>query len=143
VEMAESRTQGSESRGSNQPGNGADEQERRRAGGGGSREMSALAERGRQFQSDAQKLVGHVQEARGEIQTYVTQQVRERPVATLAAAAGVGYLLGGGLSSRLTLLMFGFATRFGMAVAAREMGSWASEGLTGGGGGGEHSQTRH
>jgi hypothetical protein len=74
------------------------------------------------------------------LQTYVTQQVRERPVATLAAAAGVGYLLGGGLSSRLTLLMFGFATRFGMAIAAREMGSWAREGEYGGGG---QSQTRH
>jgi len=120
VEMAESR---------NQTGNGADEQNEQRRSGIASRD--SLADRGRQLQGDAQKLVGHAQEARSELQTYLTQSVRERPVATLAAAAGVGYVLGGGLSSRLTVLMFGIATRFALAVAAREMGTWAAAGKMG------------
>ncbi len=118
--MAESR---------NQVTNGSDEQIERRRSGNASRE--SLADRGRQLQGDAQKLVGHVQEARSELQTFLTDSVRDRPVATLAAAAGVGYVLGGGLSSRLTVLMFGVATRFALAVAAREMGTWAAAGKMG------------
>ncbi|HXC51772.1 MAG TPA: hypothetical protein VN634_12855 [Candidatus Limnocylindrales bacterium] len=113
----------------NQVTNGSDEQNERRRSGNASRE--SLANRGRQLQGDAQKLVGHVQEARSELQTFLTDTVRERPVATLAAAAGIGYVLGGGLSSRLTVLMLGFATRFGLAVAAREMGTWAAAGKMG------------
>jgi len=123
----------------NQSGNGADEQERRASAGG---QQRPLADTGRQLQSDAQRLLSHADQARNELQGYLTQSVRERPVATLATAAGVGYLLGGGLSSRLTVLMVGIATRLAMAVAAREMGSWATEGA----GAGAHPQpspTRH
>jgi ElaB/YqjD/DUF883 family membrane-anchored ribosome-binding protein len=83
-----------------------------------------LTEAGRQIRGDAQQLVTHVSEARTEVQTYVTDMVRERPLATLGVAAGIGYLLGGGLSSRLTVLALGVGTRFAMALAAREMSSW-------------------
>lgn len=128
---------------SKQAGNGADDESRRQGRGGG---QQSLVEVGRQLQGDAQTMVTHVQEASSEIQTYLTQRVRERPVSTLAAAAGIGYLLGGGLSSRLTLLMAGLATRVGLAVAAREMGSWVAEGQTqgavaGGGRGGGTTPT--
>lgn len=107
---------------SHQAGNGADQKTR----SGQSPEIIRKASR--QLQDDARNLVTHASEAGGELQTFITSQVRERPVATLAAAAGVGYVLGGGLSSRLTLLMVGVATRLAMAVAAREMAGWATEG---------------
>jgi ElaB/YqjD/DUF883 family membrane-anchored ribosome-binding protein len=122
-----------------QTANGADEQNERRRSGGSSPSRDAFQERGRQIQGDAQKLVSHVQEASGELQTYIQESVRERPMTTLAAAAGVGFLLGGGLSSRLTVLMLGLGTRFAMAVAAREMSSWA----TGQELGAPPTQTRH
>jgi ElaB/YqjD/DUF883 family membrane-anchored ribosome-binding protein len=105
--------------------NGADESAEPRGVGGASRE--SLAETTRQLRGDAEKLVGHVRQVRGELESYISQSARERPVATLATAAGVGYLLGGGLGSRLTVVMIGLATRFAMAVAAHEVGSWATE----------------
>lgn len=92
---------------------------------GGARFPQHLTETGRQIRGDAQNLVTHVSEAGTELQSYVTDMVRERPLATLGVAAGIGYLLGGGLSSRLTVLALGVGTRLAMAVAAREMGAWA------------------
>ena len=131
--MAESKSQG---------GNGVDEQNERRKATGVQSNISrdSIAQRGRQLQGDAQKLVEHVQEARGELQTYISETARERPMTTLAAAAGIGFLLGGGLSSRLTVLALGLGTRLAMAVAAREMGTWASQQT---GFGASPSQTRH
>jgi hypothetical protein len=84
-----------------------------------------LSEAGRQIRGDAQNLVTHVSEAGNELQFYLREVARDRPLGVLAVAAGVGYLLGGGLSSRLTVLALGVGTRFAMAVAAREMGGWA------------------
>jgi hypothetical protein len=64
-----------------------------------------------------------VQEAADSAQHYLTEQVARRPYRTLGVAAGIGYVLGGGLSSRLTTLVFGAATRLAMALAARELGA--------------------
>lgn len=109
----------SESRGHT---NGAERSE------GGARFPQHLTETGRQIRGDAQNLVTHVSEAGTELQSYVTDMVRERPLATIGVMAGIGYLLGGGLSSRLSVLALGVGTRFAMAVAAREMSSWALQG---------------
>jgi len=87
------------------------------------RRLDSLADSGRRIQQDASRLATHVQDLGSDIEGFLAGQVRERPYATLAAAAGVGYVLGGGLGSRLTLLAFGVATRLAMAMAARELGS--------------------
>jgi ElaB/YqjD/DUF883 family membrane-anchored ribosome-binding protein len=113
----------SESRGHT---NGAERSE------GGARFPQHLTETGRQIRGDAQNLVTHVSEAGTELQSYVTDMVRERPLATIGVMAGIGYLLGGGLSSRLSVLALGVGTRLAMAVAAREMSSWALQGAGGG-----------
>lgn len=94
---------------------------------GGARFPQHLTDAGRQIRGDAQNLVTHVSEASSELQSYVTEVARERPLAILAAAAGVGYVLGGGLSSRLTVLALGVGTRLAMALAAREVSSWAAQ----------------
>jgi ElaB/YqjD/DUF883 family membrane-anchored ribosome-binding protein len=88
---------------------------------GGARFPQHLTETGRQIRGDAQNLVSHVSEAGTELQSYVTDMVRERPLATLGVAAGIGFLLGGGLTTRLTVLALGAGTRFAFALAAREM----------------------
>ncbi|HYB99912.1 MAG TPA: hypothetical protein VEC57_12345 [Candidatus Limnocylindrales bacterium] len=119
----------------NQVSNGADASSRNQQ----QRGPQAILNSGRQIQGDVQQLATHVQETTNELTQVITDQMRQRPYTVLATAAGIGYLLGGGLSSRLTLLAFGMATRFAMAMAAREMGSWVTEGFagdTGGGGGG-------
>ena len=89
-----------------------------------------LSDHYRQIHHDAGALAAALREAADEVERYVTQQVEERPYATLGVAAGVGYVLGGGLRSRLTAVMLGTATRFAMAMAARELAARLSPGAS-------------
>ena len=47
----------------------------------------------------------------------VLRQTRERPGRSVAMAVGVGYVLGGGLFSRLTARIVGTALRIGLRTA--------------------------
>lgn len=75
----------------------------------------------RQIQQDMRTLVGSLQAGAEDAERYITGEVKSRPYSTLAVAAGVGYVLGGGLSLRMTKLLIGVGTRLAMAVAAREL----------------------
>ena len=86
-------------------------------------EATSLADYGRQIQHDAHALAAAVQEATDGFRGYLSEQVTRRPYSTLGVAAGIGYALGGGLSSRLTALVFGAATKWAMAHAVRELGA--------------------
>ena len=88
-----------------------------------SQEAPSLSDYGRQIQHDAAALTATVQEATTGLESHLTAQVTRHPYGTLGVAAGIGYVLGGGLSSRLTVALFGAATRLAMALAARELGS--------------------
>jgi hypothetical protein len=82
-----------------------------------------IGDHGRQIQHDAEALAATVRDATDGVQRYLTAQVEQRPFGTLGVAAGVGYVLGGGLSSRLTVVLLGAATRVAMALVARELGA--------------------
>jgi hypothetical protein len=56
-----------------------------------------------------------------DIDHLLTEHVHENPARTLAVAAGLGYILGGGLRSPLTSLVFGIGSRIAIAIAAREL----------------------
>jgi ElaB/YqjD/DUF883 family membrane-anchored ribosome-binding protein len=88
-----------------------------------SRDSRTLANHGRQIQHDAEALAAAVRDATDGVQRYLTAQVEQRPFSTLGVAAGVGYLLGGGLGSRLTVVLLGAATRVATALVAREVGA--------------------
>ena len=81
----------------------------------------SLGNHARQIHHDVHALAAAVQDAADDLERYVTEQVEQRPYITLGAAAGVGFVLGGGLRSRLTAVLFGAATRVAMALAAREL----------------------
>lgn len=83
----------------------------------------SLGDHGRQIQHDTETLAAAVEDAADGVQRYLTDQVTQRPFSTLGVAAGIGYVLGGGLSSRLTTVLLGTATRLAMALAARELGA--------------------
>jgi ElaB/YqjD/DUF883 family membrane-anchored ribosome-binding protein len=87
------------------------------------REPMSLADHARQIQHDAEALAGAVREATDGVQRSLTAQVEQRPFSTVGVAAGVGYVLGGGLSSRLTATLLGAATRVAVALVARELGN--------------------
>jgi hypothetical protein len=81
----------------------------------------ALAGHGRQIRHDAEALVATLRDTTDGVQRYLIKQVEQRPLRTLGMAAGVGYLLGGGLSSRLTVFLLGAGVRVATAVVAREL----------------------
>jgi hypothetical protein len=93
------------------------------AGGtwGAAQGPQSLGDHGRQIQHDAAALATAVGDAADDVQRYLAEQVEERPFTTLSVAAGVGFVLGGGLSARLTVLLLGTATRLATAIAAREL----------------------
>jgi ElaB/YqjD/DUF883 family membrane-anchored ribosome-binding protein len=88
----------------------------------------SLGDHSREIHDDVHALAAAVQDAADDLERYVTAQVHRRPWSTLGVAAGVGFVLGGGLRSRLTTVVFGAATRLAMAVAARELAARLSPG---------------
>ena len=81
----------------------------------------SLADHARQVHHDAATLAAEVRSTTADLERYLTDQVRRRPYSTLGVAAGIGYVLGGGLSSRLTIVLLGAATRLATALAVREL----------------------
>jgi ElaB/YqjD/DUF883 family membrane-anchored ribosome-binding protein len=86
-------------------------------------EIRSLGDYGRQIHHDAEELAAAVQEATTGVQRRLREQVEQRPYSCLGVAAGIGYVLGGGLSSPLTAMLLTAATRLAMALAARELGA--------------------
>jgi hypothetical protein len=70
---------------------------------------------------EARDLVDAVEATAVELEDFLRTELRQRPYLTLALAAGAGYILGGGLPTRVTGLLFTFGTRVAMAIAVREL----------------------
>ena len=87
------------------------------------RNTQSFTDHGRHIQQDAENLVAAVRDATEDVQRYLTTRVQQRPFSTLGVAAGAGYVLGGGLSARLTIVLLGVATRVATALVARELGT--------------------
>lgn len=87
-------------------------------------DVHTIGDHGRRLRRDAVALAAEVRSATADLERYLTEEVRRRPYGTLGAAAGIGYVLGGGLSARLTAVLLGTAGRVATALVARELGSW-------------------
>ena len=90
----------------------------------------SLGDHGRQIHHDLHALAAAVQDAADDVERYVTAQLDQRPYRTLGVAAGVGFVLGGGLRPRVAAMLFGTATRLAMALAARELAARLSPGAS-------------
>jgi ElaB/YqjD/DUF883 family membrane-anchored ribosome-binding protein len=90
----------------------------------------SLGEHCRQIHHDAHALAAAVQEATDDLERSLIDQVEQRPYTTLGVAAGVGFVLGGGLRSRLTAVLLGAAMRLATALAARELAVRLSPGAS-------------
>jgi len=75
----------------------------------------------RTLQEEAGSLMQTVSGAAQDVSSYVQTQLRERPYATLGAAAGLGFILGGGLSPRALRLLVRTGGRMATNYALREM----------------------
>lgn len=80
-----------------------------------------LQERGREAYREAQQLASTLEQALDEIGQFLRAQTERRPYASIAAATGLGYVLGGGVPLRLTGFLFGLGSRFAVEMFLREL----------------------
>ena len=88
------------------------------------RQVGSIYGHGRQIHQDTHALVADLQAAAAAAQHLIIDRMKHQPCTTLIVAAGVGYVLGGGLSSRLTRVLIGAGTRLAGAIAAHELTAW-------------------
>ena len=84
----------------------------------------SIGDHGRRIRRDAAALAAEVRSTTADLERYLTEEVRRRPYGTLGVAAGIGYVLGGGLSARMTVVLLGTASRVATALVARAIGNW-------------------
>lgn len=93
----------------------ADPRERRAAASGGDARRQVL--------DDARILASDLQEALDRTSHELRRHLETHPYWTLGAVAAAGYVLAGGLASRVTTFALGASGRVAMSVLAREVAS--------------------
>lgn len=74
----------------------------------------SIGAHGKEVRDHARALTTSVQSTFDDVDRYVNRQMRKRPYTAIGVAAGVGFVLGGGLAPRLLSTMVSIGTR--MAV---------------------------
>jgi len=103
-------------------------------GRGGAPRPLRIHERGREAYREAQQLASTLEEGVDEIGQFLRDQCEQRPYVTLATATAIGYVLGGGVPSRLTGFLFGLGSRFAVEMFLRELVGDAARAVTSGSG---------
>jgi hypothetical protein len=85
-----------------------------------------LYERGKEIRSEIETLIGILEEGFTDLEKTLQEQLSRSPYPTLAAAAGVGYVLGGGVPSPATRILLDFGTRFAVAALVQGLVAPAS-----------------
>jgi ElaB/YqjD/DUF883 family membrane-anchored ribosome-binding protein len=83
--------------------------------------VARVVEQARRLRDDVEGLISAVVEARGELESQLRDRLSERPYVGLATAAGLGYVLGAGLSPALVRVALGVGTRVAFAVVVRRV----------------------
>jgi len=93
--------------------------------------VSRVVEQSRRVRSDLEGLMSAVFEARTEWESQLRERLVARPYVGLATAAGIGYVLGAGISPGLIRTVFGLGTRVGLAVMMRRLAAPVTEMVVG------------
>ena len=80
-----------------------------------------IEQRGRNAYREAQAATSTFEQVADEIGQFLREQTERRPYVSLAAATGIGYVLGGGIPSRLTGFLFGLGSRFAVGMFLPEL----------------------
>lgn len=91
----------------------------------GTTELQARVE---QISTEAKALGSTLETTIRDVEATLRAHMDEHPYTLLAAAAGVGYVLGGGVPSRLTSLLLGIGTRVMLESTARNLAARFAEG---------------
>jgi hypothetical protein len=93
---------------------------KRREGGNGSlphQSTRELVEQSKRVREDVAALAGTVRQVTRGWESLVRDRLEQRPYATLAVVAGVGYVLGGGIPSGILRLLLGIGSRLAVEQA--------------------------
>jgi hypothetical protein len=99
-------------------------------------EIGQLSDRMQELQKEAEALLSTLDRTSNEIGEALRARMASHPYAVLATAAGIGYVLGGGLPSPLTRLVLLAGGRIGFEFLSRELGNRLREGGASGPNGG-------
>lgn len=88
--------------------------------GDGSR-IERLQQKGQRVRREVSGLTAEVEGALGDFERVVRDQLTRRPYATLGAASGLGYVLGGGVPVRLVRMLLGLGGRLAVVMLAQRL----------------------
>jgi hypothetical protein len=83
--------------------------------------IERLQSKGQRVRQEVSGLTAEVEEALGDLDRTLREQLDRRPYATLAAASGLGYVLGGGVPIALSRMVFGMGGRLAMLMLAERV----------------------
>lgn len=81
----------------------------------------ALTEHLKEVSTETRQLAETVAHLIEDVEKTARRSLAEQPLATVAMAVGVGYVLGGGLPTRLTALLVGVGSRLAFQLAAQRV----------------------
>jgi hypothetical protein len=89
--------------------------------------LERLQHKGARVRQEMNGLTAEVEGALGDLERTIRVQLEERPYVTLAAASGLGYVLGGGMPVTLTRMALAFGGRVAFVMLAQRMREVMSE----------------
>lgn len=87
---------------------------------------AALRNSARRLRYEAGALAEAFEQTGNELDAFLRQELTEHPYTVLLGAAGLGFVFGGGLATRLTRMALGWGGRVAVAVAANRLTTTAS-----------------
>ena len=83
--------------------------------------IERIQSKGQRVRQEVRGLTAEVEEALGDLDRVVREQLERRPYATLAAASGLGYVLCGGVPAALSRMVFGMGGRLAILMLAERV----------------------
>ena len=83
--------------------------------------MERLQQRSARVRREVSGLSSEVEGALTDLERVVREQLEQRPYATLGAATGLGYVLGGGFPTTLSRVLFGLGGRLAFVMMAQKL----------------------
>jgi hypothetical protein len=83
--------------------------------------LERIHQKSQRVRREVSGLTAEVEGALGDLERLARDQLMRRPYATLTAASGLGYVLGGGVPVALSQMLFGMGGRLAFVMLAQRL----------------------
>ncbi|MCO5166368.1 MAG: hypothetical protein M9894_08390 [Planctomycetes bacterium] len=111
-----------------------DDRSQGREGRDGHAHRNRIFEHTAELKEEAQDLASSIKDISADVSVMLKEQLDQRPYAVLGVAAAFGYVIGGGLPSRITRAGLSIGLRLGMGMLMRQFVEGQMSAMTSGGG---------